>query len=275
MGTPAADFEPRPADTVSYRPDTVADGWSTGALTVRLASVRGYAHRYAGLPRQDDAAVVHHPASGAVVFAVADGVSAAPLAHLGATAACRATTAAVMDALDAGTTVDWPTVVEHAAWQVVEQTAAALDLDGPDPGRAEEQMATALIAGVVRPVGDAVDVAVVRVGDSQALVLRDGRYRYLFDPKVATIAESAVIALPRVPDLVLRGGPLVPGEVLLVGTDGFGDPLGDGTGQVGAHFAARLAQPRPPVAFAHDLDFSRETFDDDRTLLAIWPRQMS
>ena len=136
-------------------------------------------------------------------------------------------------------------------------------------------MATALIAGMVRPVGTTVDVAVVRVGDSQASVLRNGRYRHLFDPRPGAVADSAVVALPRVPDLEVRGGPLAPGEVLLVGTDGFGDPLGDGTGQVGAHFAARLAHPRPPVTFAHDLDFSRETFDDDRTLLAIWPRQMS
>jgi hypothetical protein len=275
IGTPTTDFEPRPADTVSYRPDTIADGWSTGELTVRLASVRGYAHRYAGLPRQDDAAVAHHPASGAVVFAVADGVSAAPLAHLGATAACRAAITAAMVALDAGSAVDWATVVEHAAWQVVEQAGAVLHLERPDPGRAEEEMATTLIAGVVRPAGSAVDVVVARVGDSGAWVLRDGRFRPLFEPKSAAIAETAVTALPRVPDVGVRGAQLAPGEVLLVGTDGFGDPLGDGTGPVGAHFAARLARPRPPVAFAHDLDFSRETFDDDRTLLAFWPCLMS
>jgi hypothetical protein len=276
VGTPTTDFEPRPADTLSYRPDTVADGWSTEELTVRLASVRGYAHRYAGLPRQDDAAVVHHPASGAVVFAVADGVSAAPLAHLGATAACRAAITAAVVALDAGSAVDWPTVMEHAAWQVVEQAAAALHLERPDPRRAEEEMATTLVAGVVQPAGvAAADLTVARVGDSSAWVLRDGRFRALFEPKIATVAETAVAALPRVPSLDMRGGVLAPGEVLLVGTDGFGDPLGDGAGAVGAHFAVRLARPRPPVAFAHDLDFSRETFDDDRTLLAIWPHQMS
>jgi serine/threonine protein phosphatase PrpC len=275
VGTPTADFEPRPADTLSYRPDTVADGWSTGDLTVRLASVRGYAHRYAGLPRQDDAAVVHHPASGAVVFAVADGVSAAPLAHLGATAACRAAVSAVTGALDAGSAVDWPTVMEHAAWQVVEQAAVVLRLERPDPGRAEEEMATALIAGLVRSAGATVDLVVARVGDSAAWVLRDGRFRPLFESKTAAVAETAVTALPRVPELDVRDGPLRPGEVLLVGTDGFGDPLGDGTGHVGAHFAVRLTRPRPPLAFAHDLDFSRETFDDDRTLLAVWPRHMS
>jgi len=177
--------------------------------------------------------------------------------------------------LDAGSAVDWATVVEHAAWQVVEQAGAVLHLERPDPGRAEEEMATTLIAGVARPAGSAVDVAVARVGDSGAWVLRDGRFRPLFEPKSAVIAETAVTALPRVPDLGVRGAQLAPGEVLLVGTDGFGDPLGDGAGPVGAHFAARLARPRPPVAFAHDLDFSRETFDDDRTLLAFWPRHMS
>jgi hypothetical protein len=59
--------------------------------------------------------------------------------------------------------------------------------------------------------------------------------------------------------------------VLLVGTDGFGDPLGDGDGKVGQLFAEHLKMPPPPRALAHLLDFSRETFDDDRTLLAIWP----
>ncbi len=39
------------------------------------------------------------------------------------------------------------------------------------------------------------------------------------------------------------------------------------TGQL---FAEYLQAPPPPRAFAHLLDFSRETFDDDRTLVAIW-----
>jgi hypothetical protein len=64
---------------------------------------------------------------------------------------------------------------------------------------------------------------------------------------------------------------LAPGEVLLVGTDGFGDPLGAGDGAVGALFAGALRVPPPPLGLAHLLDFSRETFDDDRTLVAVWP----
>src|SRR5438270_13954579 len=78
---PIVEFEPRPARptyrplTSSYRPDSIVDGWSSEHFTVRAASVRGYAHRYAGTPRQDDLAVAAHPATRAVVFAVADGVS--------------------------------------------------------------------------------------------------------------------------------------------------------------------------------------------------------
>jgi hypothetical protein len=40
---------------------------------------------------------------------------------------------------------------------------------------------------------------------------------------------------------------------------------------VGQLFAEHLHIPPPALAFAHLLDFSRETFDDDRTLVAVWP----
>jgi hypothetical protein len=272
VGTPAADFEPRPATSAAYRPDTVADGWSSDDFTVRLASVRGYEHRHRGLPRQDDAAAVHHPATGAVAFAVADGVSSAPLAHLGATAACRAALACILADLAVGSTVDWAKVAEHAAWQVVQQAVAVLGLAGPDPERAEQEMATTLVTGLVRP---GATIELVQIGDTSGWVLHDATFRPLWPPADGPVVVSAVTALPRVPEISVRDGDLGPGDVLLVGTDGFGDPLGDGAGPVGAHFAVRLAEPRPPLEFAHDLDFSRETFDDDRTLLAVWPRHRS
>jgi hypothetical protein len=272
VGTPTADFEPRPAASAAYRPDTVVDGWSSEDFTIRLASVRGYEHRHRGLPRQDDVAAAHHPATGAVAFAVADGVSAAPLAHLGATAACRAALACVLADLAVASTVDWAKVAEHAAWQVVRQAVAVLELPGPDPERAEKEMATTLVTGLVRPDGA---FELVQIGDTSGWLLHETTFRPLWPAAKGTLAVSAVTALPRVPEISVRAGGLVPGAVLLIGTDGFGDPLGDGAGEVGAHFAARLATPRPPLEFARDLDFSRETFDDDRTLLAIWPRHRS
>ena len=82
------DFEPKPPSSRYYLPDTIFDGWSTEHFTIRLASVRGYSHRYRGVPRQDDAEVVFHPESGTVLFAVADGVAGASEPHVGAVTAC-------------------------------------------------------------------------------------------------------------------------------------------------------------------------------------------
>jgi hypothetical protein len=204
-------------------------------------------------------------------------VSSTPLGHIGATAACRAAITAVLSALDAGRPVDWARVIEHAAWQVVQQAGLALGLAAPDAGRAEQQMASTLITGLVRPGPGAAGAELIRVGDGGAWVLRTGHYHRLFAPVAAdpAVVVTAVTALPRVPEVVASDAVLAAGEVLLVATDGISDPLGDGSGSVGAYLAERLAGPRPPVEFARDADFSRETFDDDRTLLAIWPRHRS
>ena len=276
IGTPVHDFEPAPANAASYRPDTLADGWATDRFTIRLASVRGYAHRYRGVPRQDDAAVISHERTGAVVFAISDGVSSAQFSHIGATAACRAAINTIVGDLDKpGGEVDWNNVVEQSAWQLTEQARVVLGLDEPDPGRAEKALACTLVAGVVRPTSDGDLASLIQVGDSAAWLLCGDAYRPLLGGKNRNgdgICTSEVIGLPRTPRVTSREELLMPGEVLLVGTDGFGDPLGDGTGAVGRYFADRLAVPQPPLDFARYLDFSRDTFDDDRTLLALWPR---
>jgi hypothetical protein len=275
IGTAVTDFEPRPPVSVSYRPDIVVDGWQTDDFVVRAASVRGYVHRYRGTPRQDDMAIACHERTGAVVFAVADGVSAAPHSHIGATAACRTAVTAILADLDSESgQVAWQGVVQRTAWQLIEQARAVLNREA-DSEMAERELATTLVTGLVRQAATGPEVSMIQVGDSSAWLLRDGRYRCLLDAKYSADAEvvtSATTALPRDPRVTPRGGPIAPGEVLLIGTDGFGDPLGDGDGDVGHHFASLLSRPRSPFVFASGLDFSRETFDDDRTLVAVWVR---
>ena len=290
VGRPVAEFAPAPpgpwlhhTDVLGgYRPDTVCDGWSTGALTVRLASVRGYSHRYERTPRQDDAVVVAHPPTGAVAFAVADGVSGAAQSHLGATLACQLAVAGVLDALDDGRPIDWPTLFAGTGHQLVAYAQDLLGLSAPEPAQAIALLATALVAGVVHPpgqLGDGATAALARIGDSGGWLLGAGTFHDAFgadgDAAAAEpVRTSAVLALPSAAADVapaVRDFPVPPDAVLLVGTDGFGVPLGKGSGLVGHLFAGTLARRPTALELAHTLDFSRETFDDDRTLLAIWP----
>ncbi|WP_327403403.1 protein phosphatase 2C domain-containing protein [Streptomyces sp. NBC_01288] len=279
LGKPAAQVEPKPPPADPYRPDTVFDGWSTPHLTVRLASVRGDQHRFDGRPRQDDVVVAWHEPTATVVFAVADGVSSAAQSHVGAALACRT---AVNDLLvqlgEDRQAPDWSRVLQAAAYQLLMRVARGREPDEQHRAEAIRTLATTLVAGTVAPDrSGGMHVTVVRAGDSSAWCLRRGQYAQLLsdgDTASEEIASTAVVALPRLSTRVRPVSYTLPSDsVLLVGTDGFGVPLGDGTGVVGELFGTGLAvPPQQPRALAHLLDFSRETFDDDRTLLAVWPR---
>lgn len=280
VGRPASVFEPKPPPSDPYRPDTVYDGWSTPHLTVRLASVRGDAHRFDGRPRQDDLVVAVHEPTGTVVFAVADGVSGAPDSHIGAALACRTAVRDLLTQLDADRAEpDWERVLSAAAWQLFMRVTGGAEPTAEQRAETQRKLATTLVAGTVtaRPRGE-LEVHLVQIGDTAAWEFRGGDYRPLLAGKGGddgdSVVTSAVLALPRVPaGLRVWRHVLPPDATLLVGTDGFGDPLGDGSGQVGVLMAdALMRPPREPRMLAHLLDFSRETFDDDRTLLAVWPR---
>lgn len=262
-----------------FRPDTVVDGWSTDLVTIRAASLRGHLHRYNGAPRQDDFAV-HRMNDGRVIVLVADGVSESPQAHLGATAAVRAASRwLVANAPVVTGDTDWLALMKDAAWALAEQARVTFELGNPDPQIALTQLSTTLLCAVIESSSDeALSAHVVAVGDSGAWLLSGGEFSALTGGKTVTdqgISSSAVTGLPQVPaELPATVIEVRAGEVLLLGTDGFGDPLGNGTGGVGNLFRELLGGSGPPslTDFARALDFSRETFDDDRTLVAITPR---
>ncbi|MFF4952033.1 protein phosphatase 2C domain-containing protein [Streptomyces chattanoogensis] len=280
VGVPGPEFEARPPGQYAFDfPDTVCDGWSTDVLTLRFASVRGAKHRYYRQPRQDAARAAVHEATGSIVFAVADGVSSASSSEHGAVEACRAAVERMLHLLSGSQgPLDFRDVAHHAAERLRQLAQWRLGGKIPEPAEVARLYATTLVAGVVRPDGRGGVVELCRIGDSGAWMLEpsSGRYQPLFDSKTGSdsvLVSNEVVPLPQVPDrLEGTSSRLTPGQVLLAGTDGFGDPLGDGDGHVGSLFARHLAVPPPPLWFAHVLDFSRETFDDDRTLLAIWPR---
>ena len=263
IGEPAPAIEPQLAAGEPYRPDTIADGGSAFGLTIRAASVRGLHKRFVGGPRQDDLCLRLHPARSTLIAAVADGVSAAPRSDLGAALAVRYATAAAARQLDDGE-IDWPGVFEQAAWALVEEGRRRDE----DPGA----LATTLLVAAVS-VGDQVAVQAAAVGDSPAFLLHGSDY----DPIVGEAGRDdgliggGVAALPHDARAVQAcSGVVQPGSALLLCTDGVALPLDGGAGELGSTFARELAKPPDVVDFARLLDFSRNTYDDDRTLIAVW-----
>lgn len=272
---PTFEFEPRPPRDRPYIPDTICDGWSTEHLTLRVASVRGYSHRYSGIPRQDEAEVIYDSASSSVVFAVADGVSNAPHAHVGARVACQSTVEAILHELkvEGQRSLNWQSVIGTVSEALIRQAATVLRQQSVALETATGCLGTTLIAGRIWASAEGLTSEVARVGDSSAWVLERERFYPTFEVKSTDdLISPAVSPLPRIPEVISATRVHVGDDsVFLVGTDGFADPLGDGDGMVGQLFVEHLNIAPPPRVFAHLLDFSRETFDDDRTLIGVWP----
>jgi serine/threonine protein phosphatase PrpC len=266
--------------SLPFRPDVVIDGWSTDAMTVRGVSQRGHLHRYNGAPRQDDFAL-HHLPDGRVIALVADGVSGAPQSHIGASTAIKQAAEWLHSHLDDDVpNTDWLALLKTAAWALNERAQSLLGLDAPDPVRAEQQLATTMVCAIIEPTGaGTLRAYLVNAGDSVAWLLTAGEFVAILAGKTVAasgIASSAVVGLPRVPSEVTpQVVDIANDDVLLMGTDGIGDPMGSGQGGVGDLFREVLTKPSVPslIEFAHAVDFSRETFDDDRTLVAVWPRK--
>ena len=257
-----------------YRPDTVIDGGHAFGLTVRAASVRGLGKRWGGGPRQDDICLGRHEPSRTLIAAVADGVSGAARSDLGAALVVRQAVAALSRQLDLGGEIDWDEVFGQAAWALVEEHRRAAG----DPNAGVEQAAatlstTLLLAAVSSPVDGSSLVRLASVGDSPAFLLSKRRYRPLVGEHELSdgLIGGAVQALPRAVRAVRSTHCELDGTtVLLLATDGFSLPLAGGEGDVGAVFARELARPPEIVDFARLLDFSRNTYDDDRSLIAVW-----
>jgi serine/threonine protein phosphatase PrpC len=238
-------------------------------------------HRYDGTPRQDDFALMIRRDTGQLIVAVADGVSSAKQSHIGSTTAVRYALQWLNATSDQADQIDWNGLVRSTAWALVEQACALFALDENSAEQAEQLIATTLVCALVTPKGDGTATAtIVSIGDSGAWILSEGKFDRVQggkDASEAGVSSSAVSGLPRLPSSVEPITRTIQAhETLLLGTDGFGDPLGSGDGAVGQLFASVLTNQIPSLLeFVHALDFSRETFDDDRTLVAIWPRAVN
>ena len=273
------------------QPDTVVDGFSvTGVdageiVRVRAASIRGLAHRWRGQLRQDEYGWRVTSDRRHLVVCVADGVSDGPLSHIAAGCAARYGVDLLSWLLRDSEPADlpWDYVLDEVAGAIVRTGVPMLWPEVEDPAAVPirsvaEQMATTALYAVIdlTPVDGRHEVTLLPVGDTSAWVLGgDGRWEPQQPVKNAgaDVHSSSVFALPMTPT-----APVLPvrttvgaGEALVLMTDGVGDPLAAGTGEVGRFLAGAWQRPPADLEFAAQVGFVRRTYDDDRTAFAVWP----
>ena len=168
-------------------PDSVVDGFTAGALSVRAASVAGDLHRCDGDPRQDSVAAVllGSPERGLVLGVVADGVGSEPYSHVGARTACKAAVvalasraAAVESAIRGGQQDRLYFELVH----VIDEVTTSIEAEAARLSRAPRELATTLRAVLV-PTDRLVRTRVAfSVGDGATLRLHDSAWSSLQQP---------------------------------------------------------------------------------------------
>jgi serine/threonine protein phosphatase PrpC len=265
--------------------DTALDFLTIGPIELRACSSRGWSHRYKGTPRQDAYSILVD--NDVLVIAVADGVSEGDYSQVAADTAARATVKLAADHIAKTGSVDWLQLSRRVALRIVEEAEYRQIV--PDPGPDADinerlkavrlKMSTTLIAAVIRrtatSAGYEAEIGVV-AGDSAAYQLTVGSD--VLTPLGGGKATGGPISSTSVKPLPGPATPeaitvfLAPGEMLVLGTDGIGDPVGDGTNDFGRELAARWQQPPTINDFLLDINVYRRSFDDDRTAVAIWLR---
>jgi serine/threonine protein phosphatase PrpC len=303
-GRAALTIRPRANRRFPNVPDTSVDGFVVDgpagpcSVTLLAASSRGLSHRYYAQPRQDAYAVRLTNDGDHVVLAVADGVSAGEWSHVAAQAAADAAADCLSEQLvnrpDATELdPDWPRVVDTvntALWDAFlscDDPAAQSIASGPpveDSLRhavVARLMSSTLVTAVVPtgPDGSGRWTAwLAGLGDTSAWILRADRTwtpLTMVKNQGAAIATSATAAFP-CPDPGVgahRVIDLTAGDALVLMSDGVGDPLGDGTGEVGVQLASWWHTPPSMLEFADQIAFARRSFDDDRTVVAVWVQE--
>lgn len=265
--------------------DTVIDGWSSEYFGMRMACSRGQSHRYSGTPRQDMCRWALCGDGKYLIAAVADGVSSAQYAHVAADFATRYAIAWLKKQLaeqtvrDDPSTIPWEKLVQAINYELMqretrlaEKAAAAGELEPP-----KGNYATTLGVAVCASTPEGMHVFGGTAGDSPVWLLENNRVEVLSGHKEheENIAVNKVKALPAPEEGFITFSSFVPADknvAVMVVTDGVADAMGEGGGELGALFEEALLGDRKAslIEFARLVDFSKRTYDDDRSAIAIW-----
>ncbi|MGY2126964.1 protein phosphatase 2C domain-containing protein [Blastococcus sp. SYSU DS0617] len=262
--------------------DTELDFFTADPFEVRACATRGASHRHAGTPRQDAFCVAQDDKWLAVC--VADGVSEGRHSQVAAETAARAACKLALDGAGDLESLDWTALANRVSRRILDEARyrRLVDLSTTDDPAEQIRVVrramstTAVVALVARrpgPDGGFPYVVAVLAGDSGAYILRNGRFAVVAggkDPGASGVADGAVHPLPGPSSPGVVRSALDPDEVLLLTSDGVGDPIGDGTGEVGTELARRWQEPPTAVQLFADVNFLRRSYDDDRTVVGVW-----
>ncbi len=244
------------------QPRIVADGGSTGPLTVRAASVCGRRHAQRGETRED-AYAVDRTDSGAVVMAVADGLGdpTAKFAAVGARMASMAAVELIRDELERGRPIIPRQVAAHVAGAMIRNSARFITQAEQYSDRA---LSTTLIAAWLMPDGR---YGGFMIGDGAVFGIAAGHVSMVAAPrgKAFGTTEALPDAFANVEEFA---GRLVPGAALLLATDGLADPMQ--SPDVAAELGRSWEKPPTALGFLVDLSFERRGEADDRTGACAW-----
>ncbi|MGW5848955.1 protein phosphatase 2C domain-containing protein [Streptomyces sp. NPDC055254] len=255
-----------------------ADGGAVHGITVRAATVRGRSHMQTGEERHDAYVVRTDPSLPWIVAVVADGVSSSVNAGEAAAEAVAHAGQLVLDRLRCAGPPDgahwWTGVFERTAAAVAAHTEGLPRLEPPAARRRmmEPGPAATTLAVLVAPADPTHDPRVFSavVGDSRILRLHHGTWSAVLDARALTAGSDRVHTLPRHPE-AMRATESVwrQGEVLVLATDGFADAIGPES-PLALALADRWRQPPSLSGFLRDVDFRKATYNDDRTVVALW-----
>lgn len=265
-GSAAGNVRPGTPTAPACWPDTVLDASSAAGLEIRAASVRGLMHRYEGSPRQDCYSMVCQQDPAAVIVTVCDGLGSLDQSHEAAELVAQHMATALTRDPDTGE-LRWAEAFGASADAVNRRIA--------DHGG---EMATTVVSACVTALGEErYRAELAWVGDSAAYLLCASTWRAV-GGSVKTVGSedepltSATRALPSA-TVELRTSTIEFGtdSALFLMTDGVADPLGAGHGEVGEALASWWTSPPDKFTFGAQVDFARRSFDDDRTVVGVWP----
>lgn len=248
--------------------DTTLDFGRVGDLVVRVASTRGSSHRVYATPREDAAAVLNVD-DRFVALVVADGIGSAPGAAEAAQLAVEYSLHRLPTRLAPETepTADRLVRLLHEA---VEQANAALE-HARQGGPPATTLTIAVVSAVPRADGGGYPYAVYGIGNSPAYVLEPGGgFKQVYgQTSGGPVHSTATAGLPaKARKYSSFTDHLTAGSMLLLATDGLGDPLS--FEEVQAELARHWWRPPDPVDFLTQVQFRRRSYDDDRSAAAVW-----